>query len=303
MTGSFLAPPVWTSEELTHERDKAEDSFRSQRRDEGPARYAATFNEVAPVVADALARAELWGRDLENALLQDDRLWHTLRYFCGPEISEEDFWTLVGKKSRRMPSSVAGDAANVLGELVDPFRLPWLAESREPTTSELQAAILATSTLVAHQRLRTERRGSAARRQEDDVADSLLAAGYTRQPSVERRTIRLIDDLPRGVFAREQKIADAKCDVPVRLLDGRLLAIECKVSNGPKNSWKRLLREVGGKADKWRMSFGSHFITGAVIAGVYDLKCLERAQQEHQVTLFWQHDLTKLADSVASAVQ
>jgi len=179
MTGSFLAPPVWTSEELTHERDKAEDSFRSQRRDEGPARYAATFNEVAPVVADALARAELWGRDLENALLQDDRLWHTLRYFCGPEISEEDFWTLVGKKSRRMPSSVAGDAANVLGELVDPFRLPWLAESREPTTSELQAAILATSTLVAHQRLRTERRGSAARRQEDDVADSLLAAGYT----------------------------------------------------------------------------------------------------------------------------
>ena len=83
--------------------------------------------------------------------------------------------------------------------------------------------------------------------------------------------------------------------------NGRMLAIECKVSNGPKNSWKRLLREVGGKADKWRVSFGHHFITGAVVAGVFDLKCLQRAQDEHQVALFWQHDLTKLADFVVAA--
>jgi len=277
VTGGFLAPPVWTVEQLRTERDRAEDLFRIERRGEGPERYAATFGEVAPVVADALTRAGLWGPDLEKALLDDDRLWHLLRCFCGPEISEEDFWTLVGKKFRRMPESVAVDAASVLTELVDPFRMPWLAESREPTEAELRAAILATTTLIAHQRLRTERRGSAAKSQEDEVADALLGAGFARQLSEDRQTIRLIDDLPRGLFAREQKIADAKCDVPVRLFDGRMLAIECKVSNGPKNSWKRLLREVGGKADKWRVSFGHHFITGAVVAGVFDLKCLQRA--------------------------
>ena len=55
------------------------------------------------------------------------------------------------------------------------------------------------------------------------------------------------------------------------------------------------------RADKWRVSFGHHFITGAVVAGVFDLKCLQRAQDEHQVALFWQHDLTRLADFVVAA--
>ena len=89
--------------------------------------------------------------------------------------------------------------------------------------------------------------------------------------------------------------------VPIRLYDGRLLALECKVSNGPKNSWKRLHREVGGKSERWRQEFGSQVVTGAVLAGVFDQSCLQAAQDQQNVFLFWQHDLAPLTEFVVSA--
>jgi hypothetical protein len=115
-----------------------------------------------------------------------------------------------------------------------------------------------------------------------------------------RTAIVALDDLSRGHFSRERKVGGAKCDVPIRLLDGRLLTLECKVSNGPKNSWKRLQREVGGKADTWKQAYGSQVITGAVVAGVFDLKCLSDAQSRQNVALFWQHDLEPLLEFVGS---
>lgn len=87
---------------------------------------------------------------------------------------------------------------------------------------------------------------------------------------------------------------------PVRLRDGRLLALECKVSNGPKNSWKRVNREVGGKSEGWRQQFGVMVVTGVVLAGVYDLACLKTAQDNQRVAIFWEHDLSPLADFVTS---
>jgi hypothetical protein len=98
---------------------------------------------------------------------------------------------------------------------------------------------------------------------------------------------------------RTATFAGAKCDVPVRLHDGRLLAIECKISNGPKNSWKRLNREVGGKAERWRGHFGGQVVTAAVLAGMYDLSCLLAAQADG-VHVFWEQDLEPLKDFVAS---
>lgn len=77
-----------------------------------------------------------------------------------------------------------------------------------------------------------------------------------------------------------------------------------KVSNGPKNSWKRLNREVGGKAEQWRAhSGGAQVVTGAVLAGVYDLASLTSAQDAGVVVL-WQHGLRPLReflDAVATA--
>lgn len=128
---------------------------------------------------------------------------------------------------------------------------------------------------------------------------ALEEAGYTRDPG--RTPVVFTDDMARGSWSRERVVAGAKCDVPVRLPCGRLLALECEISNGPKNSWKRLNREVGGKADRWRGHFGTgQVLTGAVLAGVFDLACLVAAQ-DAGATVFWEHDLAPLRDFVRVA--
>ncbi|WP_418606206.1 XamI family restriction endonuclease [Georgenia sp. SUBG003] len=149
--------------------------------------------------------------------------------------------------------------------VIDPVRFPWVEAGGAPTTAERDAAILSTSLLWAQQ-LATERRGEASTRQEAATAQALANAGLSLD--VARSPIQFFDDMARGTYSKERNIAKAKCDVPARLHDGRLLAIECKVSNGPKNSWKRVNREVGGKATDWREQFGTHMLTAVVLAGV-----------------------------------
>ncbi len=73
------------------------------------------------------------------------------------------------------------------------------------------------------------------------------------------------------------------------------LALEAKVSNSSLNSRKRLL-EVTRKRERWDASGALYrFRTGAVLAGVFDVRRLEEAQ-EAGVFLFWQHRLDDLTD-------
>jgi hypothetical protein len=154
-----------------------------------------------------------------------------LRNFCGPPISEEDLWTLVGgPKFKRVPDAYADETAEVISLVIDSVRFPWVRATRRPTVTERDMATLATTTLVASRVLATNRRGSASVRQEREVASILAASRFVLDES--RGPIQVLDDLNRGHFSRERIVAQAKCDVPVRLRDGRLLALECKVSNG-----------------------------------------------------------------------
>jgi hypothetical protein len=125
----------------------------------------------------------------------------------------------------------------------------------------------------------------------------LASSGYELGPG--RRSIQNLDDLERGSFTREAMLARSKCDLPVRLHDGRLLAIECEVSNSALNSVKRLIRETGGKADVWRREFGKAVIPAAVLAGVFKLQSLLDAQREYGITIFWEHDLGPLRSFVS----
>lgn len=289
-------PPRWSEDELRDERDRAEKLFIVQRRGEGAATFYTTWDETEPAVKAAFEKTNNL-REINGAdLLEDRGLWQILRYVCAPRISEEDLWTLVGRKFKSVPPAAADVTAETFSSLIDVKRFPWVVAGREPTSSEFHAALLATTTLLAQETLGTKRRGSASKSQENLVSDTLVAAGLTLNKS--RKPITALDEIARGQFARERKVGGAKCDVPIRLQDGRLLAVECKVSNGPKNSWKRLQREVGGKADTWKQLYGSQVITGAVIAGVFDLKCLVDAQNRQNVVLFWQHDLKPLLDLV-----
>lgn len=298
MRGSFASPPTWTVEELEAGRAEAERRFVSERTEEGPRAYVALYRTIDPKVRDVLGTTNDL-RDLTGELFRaDPEIWGLTRYLCAPPISEEDLWTLSGRKFKRVPADAADRVAEVIRQVLDPVRFPWVAEDREPDQHEREAAIIATTALLTRERLHTQRRGTSSARQEAAVAAVLKSAEY--ELDTDRSEIWVLDALMRGYFTRERKVAGAKCDVPVRLRDGRLLAIECKISNGPKNSWKRLNREVGGKAERWRARFGGQVLTAAVVAGSYDLSCLRTAQADG-VHVFWEHDLEPLMSFVTRA--
>lgn len=293
-----VLPPRWPEATLKAERDLSEKRFVSGRQDEGPAAYYETWEDVEPKIRAAFKATKNLRELKGEALLADKHLWQVLRYVCAPRISEEDLWTLVGKKFKTVPQAFAEATAKTFSSLVDMKRFPWVIAGRDPIEAELDAAITATATLQAHEALSTSRRGSASKLQEQQVSEALIAGGWMLDAS--RKPIVSLDEILRGHFSRERKVGGSKCDIPIRLNDGRLLALECKVSNGPKNSWKRLQREVGGKADTWKQAYGSQVITGAVLAGVFDLKCLADAQNHQNVVLFWQHDLKPLVEFIQS---
>ncbi|MGH8176520.1 MAG: XamI family restriction endonuclease [Steroidobacter sp.] len=297
---ALVAPPVWTREELKAARDLREEAFRTAWRALGPDAVIAECNGLRPQVKALLETTNNLLRIDGDIFRKDPDVWQLLRYVCAPILSEENFWTLVGSpKSKIVRPEFADEAAEVIGPVIDPVRFPWVRENRPPTSTESYAAILSTVVLLAAQRVGTGARGGASKRQEAAVAATLVQAGYQLDQSSKR--IDFIDDLPRGSYSQERRIGGAKCDVPVRLRDGRLLAIECKVSIGPKNGWKRINRETGGKAETWRSQFGSQVITAVVIDGVFDLGCLIQAQQKQGVTIFWEHELGQLLSFLQAA--
>ena len=298
MSPTFVAPPQWTAAELKAARDTAEDAFTHLRREEGPKAFQRMYDQLRPRVEQVFEASD----DIQNltgaVFKADPQAWQACRYLCGPPISQEDLWTLVGgPKFRSVPPDYAEDTAEAIRVVVDPVRFPWLAQGRPPWPDEREMAIMATTVLWAAQQTGTERRGEASSRQETMTAKTLDDAGLTLE--VSRAPIQFIDDMPRGGYSRERRLAGAKCDVPARLFDGRLLALECKVSNGPKNGWKRVNREVGGKSDAWRAHFGSQALTGVILAGVFDLSCLVTAQ-DRGVIILWEHDMNPLREFVES---
>jgi XamI restriction endonuclease len=230
-----------------------------------------------------------------------------LRYVAAPPISEEDFRTVTGWPFKPSPNSRSVQASapavcRAVAQLVDPLRFPWVREGRRPRGGEREAALNATATVLAVERFRTERRGSASKEQEAAVREVLTRDAGLRQVDPPARrgrgNINMIDDLERGTFTTECVLYGDKCDVPVRLPDGLLMPIECKVSNGQKNGWKRVRREVEGKAGRWRQRFGdAGVVVGVMLDGNFDLGVL-REFQEEGCFIFWQHDLQRLVDFV-----
>jgi len=280
-------PVAWSPDELRAARDAAEALYVEQH---GQVRA----NE--PEVVHAMQVTACLQGLTEETLKGSGTLWQTLRFFCGPPISEENLWTFVGKKfaPKGGPRGVEAETARVLRSGIDEVRFPWVHEARPPTEAELRAAVMSTTVLMAQARHRTRNRGQAARTQESEVKAALEAAGF------EHLQVRSLDRLRPGTFCDERTLHNKKCDIPVRLLDGRLLTLECKVSNTPKNSWKRLNQEAVGKSATWREHLHTGVVTGVVLAGVFDLACLVQAQDQG-LAIFWQHDLGPLRDFVAVA--
>lgn len=293
--------PYWSDDELiarcATERERFIDRYKRTLR-KG---YTAVERECADEVLELLEETDYLrslGRDATFFQRRRDLLVPA-RYICSPPISNDTF---------KIVAATDGPVKTV-ASFLDRERFPWLASRKKVTarSAEVQAAVRITAKLMAQQRAATVARGAASRDQEARVR---VVLGKAKLQFVEPKVIRqrlqeLGDDpkqgltrtnyqeaLKRGEYTREFPLAGTKCDVPVRLSNGDLLPIECKVSNTEVNSVKRLNRETGGKHDRWRNAFGAQLRTGAVLSGVFKVLNLQQAQQDC-ILIFFDFELER----------
>jgi hypothetical protein len=304
---SFIEPPAWDDAALDAARRRATAEFIAERTAElmaGNVRYREVFLENLTAVRVLLAATDdLIDLASGAALAANPRLMRAARYLGGPPISADDLDTLVQVSvatRKRLNLDLAQSVVLVIEHALDADRFPWLFESprRTPTEEEREIALRWTAGLMTAQQVQTGRRGEASKRQEDAIRQLLLSLGFAQQAA---RRVNAIEDLGPGTFCAEVRVVAPKCDIPIRLRDGRLLLIECKVSNSEVNSIKRLIHECGNKARIWTNAFGSEAIPAAVLAGVFKLTNLREAQESRGIAIFWEHDLTPLATFLQNA--
>lgn len=297
----MLDPPLWSSEQLEEARQKAEEHFREGRHVEPLELYLEVFDDYRGIVEEFLEQTVDLTQLREQApeLLIDPKKQEVFRYISGPPVSLDDLKVLVEAKSlaRRR---IANDA-ELVNRLVtfmrdwhDRRRFPWLLGEWEPEEQHREAAVLATTALIAMRKIETMRRNQGKQLQERLVANQLQRSNFVQVPT--RRATTLMKAPRPGQFCQEAILGDRKADFIVGLWDDRTMPLECKVSNSATNSIKRLNNDAARKAETWRSDFGTvQVVPAAVLGGVYKLKNLEDAQRRG-LTIFWAHDLQSMVD-------
>ena len=301
------SPAVWTNDELSEDAAIASSLFRTERLgvsnewtthyDSARAKFEKLFNKLHDLNPTGITNKNL--ADAYGAGLGE-----VLRYLAGPPISDDDL-KVIADVTSLAPGVLKKDPVSlrkvftVIERVIDPHRFPWVLTGTPPTEQEKEAALLASSVLLAAQRIATERRIDGKDGQEKKVKDYLLSLGFTEAPPV---TINTIVRGPQEMqFCSECQLGERKADVVVRLHDTRLMALECKVSNSSTNSVKRLNNDAAVKAEYWLKEFGtSQVVPAAVLAGVFKVINLEQAQRRG-LSMFWSHDLDKLGAFIASS--
>lgn len=300
---SPATPPRWSDDQFEADRKRSIHIFREQRMQEPLEQYLEAF-EISRDAIDTLLESTV---DLTTLLdkavdvLTDANLLRAVRYLAAPPISTDDLRTLAYDASLT-PSRLRAnpDTARQIMEVVllnvDRARFPWLSEDREPTEAERQAAVVATSALLAQRVVMTSRANESKDEQEQAVKERLVTAGFEE---VERRTVHNLSEAPaNGTFCGESLFGDRKSDIIVRLYDGRIMPTEAKVSNSATNSIKRLNNDAAVKAKKWTEQFGtSNVIPAAILGGVFKLNNLKSAQNDN-LTIFWAHNLDAMIEFI-----
>lgn len=293
-----VLPPVWTDEVLEKDRSLAVAQFRHQRITEPLEAYLEQFDRYQGIMENLLESTVDLTRVEQQALqiLTKPEYLIAFRYLPGPPISEDDLKILadakLSPKALREDKEMISRVLSVVRDGLDRRRFPWLSDDREPSEAERHAAILASAVLLAKSTLETGRRSTSKTEQEGMVRDALRSYGLLPVPS---RTVSTMADAPGlGEFCGESMLATRKADFLVRLYDGRVMALECKVSNSATNSVKRLNNDAAIKAETWLKELGVvHVVPAAVLSGVYKLHNLQNAQKRG-LTIFWAHDLEQL---------
>lgn len=313
MSGAwFPGIPRWTPAQIEADALAARNEFRARRLGEPVERYLRAFDASRPHHSALIGelRAALAGGAGSAELFE--RLWATeagrtaFRYLGAPPISEDDLETLA--EARLMVAStedVQGRLERLLGvmrAIVDPRRFPWVAEGREPTSHEFDAAVLASTTLTASQRVQVLRRSDEKAMVEGAVKGLLVGMGWQAAERPPGGIQNLLNDSPPArTFLTQVNLGSDNADVVVRLDDGRLLAIECKGSNSEVNSRKRLNKEAVQNARAWLQRFGTQQVVPAVaLQGVFNPKYVIEAQ-DTPMAVFWAHRIDDLRRAVAPA--
>lgn len=297
--------PVYSTKVLRGFCDEAIAIFREERLQEPLELYLEHFDVYLGVTEDLLEATvdlmELEARALE--ILTNKSLLEAFRYLAAPPISVDDLKTLSEVKSLA-PGKLKVDSVGVRNIVrtvlvgLDRRRFPWVDRGDEPTETERSAAVLATAALLATQRVNTLRRNTSKTDQEQSVEDALIRAGFKK---VKPRDVHNINQAPRAdEFCRECEVVGRKADFVIGLFDGRILCLECKVSNSGLNSLKRVNNDAAVKATAWLEILGpAHVVPAAMLGGVYKLSHLESAQASG-LTLFWAHRLDEFVAWVLS---
>ena len=303
MTGAH--PPVWSHAELEAGIEAATAAFRRERIGEPLEKYL-DFYQSAREATETLLEATVDLKHLNEMaaqVLSDPELVNAARYLASPPISADDLETLADVTLaptliKKHPER-AGQLMYWIMAALDRERFPWVSEDREPSDAEREIAIVASAAMLAFRQVETWRRNEGKRSQEQLLKDFLTEqCGFTEAP--KHPIPNITQAPPPGQFCGEVSVAGRKADVPIRLWDGRLMPVECKVSNSATNSYKRINNDAAAKAVAWKDELGpAHVVPAALMSGVYDLANLEYAQDKG-LTLFWAHDLDPLYEFIAA---
>lgn len=295
-----VPPPRWTEDQFAEDSVTAIAKFREMRIEEPLEQYLGFFDVYREAVEELIEGTVDLTKLAEQSvdLLTRPEMLVTIRYLASPAISEDDLKVVAD--ALLSPTRIRADeemakriVATVLLAL-DRNRFPWVSEERDPTTTEREAAVVATAALIATQKVQTARRNQSKHEQEEQVAEYLVTQGFKQIPT---RNIDNISKLPDfGEFCRECTFSGRKADLVVRVWDGRTMPIECKVSNSSTNSVKRLNNDAAAKATAWITAFGTqNVIPTAVLSGVFKVHNLVAAQTMG-LTIFWAHKLDALGE-------
>lgn len=249
-------------------------------------------------VLDAL-RASDHLRDIESALTAAGEHLAVFRHMFGPPLSQDQFALICPayrksceKTGKRVGDNAAPVVAAAIPPLLDPKIVPWLRQSRGPTTREIRHLVATVAPMLSLQVVATVRRNRLSLAQETAVIDLLAAMGWVRI------SIGLVDQsvtLPARHFMHKTRFATQtrpqEVDIACGLGTSVVLAMECKVTNDRTNSVKRV-NDILKKATAWQLHWGSFVRTAALLQGVIAEKDVQRLVAAN-VHVFWSHDLER----------
>ena len=195
-------PRRWTLAELERDAEEATSVFREARLKESLNQYSEFFERFSSVFRDLVDRLPSLARGEDSAdtlveILRTADPRTALRYLAAPPVSDDDLRTLakttLSATALQNTPENARRVADLVLRLVDPHRFSWIAESRAPTTDEVERAVVASAAMVAAQKVSTARRG-ATKLQEEAVKDVLRACGFVEDSS--RPDIETLVDAP-----------------------------------------------------------------------------------------------------------